>query len=337
MAEIKWIKITTDMFEDEKIDYISTLPDADSIIIIWVRLLAMAGKCNAGGYVFLTENIPYTEEMLANKFKKPVNTIKLAMATFQMLGMIEIIDGRIFIVNFEKHQNIDGMEKIKEQTRQRVIRHRQKLKQLEAPKEVVKTDRDNGEIESDSNATCNVTVTQCNAIDKDQDKDQEYNNISSGNSSGHEGDDSTVKSGNSVENKVNPVQEVFESWNKINVIKHQQVTSEIKADINKALKKSPKDEILKAIERYGTMFHDESYYLCKYKWGIHEFLTRKEGYLRFLDDGSKWLNYQEHLKHLKHPANKPNQQAPPAPQAQNFKQRQYSADFYEKIKNAGFK
>jgi predicted phage replisome organizer len=335
MAEIKWIKITTDMFEDEKIDYISTLPDADSIIIIWVRLLAMAGKCNTGGYVFLTENIPYTEEMLANKFKKNVNTIKLAMATFQMLGMIEIIDGRIFIVNFEKHQNIDGMEKIKEQTRQRVIRHRQKLKQLEAPKEVVKTDRDNGEIESDSNATCNVTVTQCNAIDKDQDKDQEYNNISSGISSGHERDDSITHPDKSVDitdRKEDPVQEVFEAWNKINVIKHHQVTVEIKADINKALKKSPKDEILKAIERYGTMFHDKSYYLCQYKWGIHEFLTRKEGFLRFLDDGSKWLNYQEHLKL---PANKPNQQAPPAPQAQNFKQRQYSSDFYEKFKKAG--
>ena len=68
MAEVKWIKITTDMFEHEKLDFILSLPESDAIIIIWIRLLTLAGKVNVGGYVFLTENIPYTEEMLAHKF-----------------------------------------------------------------------------------------------------------------------------------------------------------------------------------------------------------------------------------------------------------------------------
>lgn len=333
MADIKWIKITTDMFEDEKIDYISTLPDSDSIIIIWVRLLAMAGKCNAGGYVFLTENIPYTEEMLANKFKKNVNTVKLALNTFLKLGMIESVDGKIFICNFEKHQNIDGMERIKEQTRQRVIRHRQKMKQIEAPKQQV-ISVDYPIIEDKlGNATCNVTVTHSNAIDKDIDQDKEYNNTSSENSFGHDCDASVLNTDNQIEENETPAQKIFIAWNKINVIRHHQITAEIKADINKTLKKAPIDEILKAIERYGTMFHDDTYYLCQYKWGIHEFLTRKEGFLRFLDEGSKWLNYQQHLKSPK--SNQQISSRPTAPQANNFRQREYSPEFYKKLIGGG--
>lgn len=164
MAEVKWIKITTDMFEDDKIDFICSLPEADALIVIWIRLLTMAGKCNAGGYVFLTENIPYTEEMLAHKFRKPVNIVKLALETFRKLGMIEDIDNKIFITNFEKHQNIDALEKIKEQTRKRVAKHREKLK-------------------LERNVTATLPVTHSNAIDKDIDKDIDiYSSCCSSNS-----------------------------------------------------------------------------------------------------------------------------------------------------------
>ncbi|MCR8983176.1 phage replisome organizer N-terminal domain-containing protein [Brevibacillus laterosporus] len=71
MNEIKWIKITTTMFDDQKIDFLESLPEADAILVIWIKLLTLAGKCNAGGYIFLTESIPYTDEMLSHKFKGP--------------------------------------------------------------------------------------------------------------------------------------------------------------------------------------------------------------------------------------------------------------------------
>jgi predicted phage replisome organizer len=155
LAEIKWIKITTDVFDDEKIDFISSLPEGDSLIVVWVRLLTMAGKNNAGGFIFLTENIPYSEDMLSHKFKKPLNVIKLALKTFKELNMIEFDEcGRLIIANWEKHQNVDALEKIREKTRVRVAKYREsKLLQ------------------------CNVTVTDdvtpSNALDKDIDKDKE--------------------------------------------------------------------------------------------------------------------------------------------------------------------
>lgn len=124
MTEIKWIKITTDMFEDEKIDFIASLPEADSIIVIWIRLLTLAGRCNAGGFIYLTEKIPYTEEMLAHKFKKPPTTIKLALETFKRLEMLEYDGNSMFLPNWEKHQNINGLEKIRESNRLRKQKQR---------------------------------------------------------------------------------------------------------------------------------------------------------------------------------------------------------------------
>ena len=44
MADVKWIKITTDIFDDEKILLIESLPDAYSIITVWFKLLCLAGK-----------------------------------------------------------------------------------------------------------------------------------------------------------------------------------------------------------------------------------------------------------------------------------------------------
>lgn len=133
---VKWIKLSTHMFEDEKIRLIEQMPEADTILIIWVKLLAQAGKTNASGYIFLSETIPYTDEMLATIFNRPLNIIRLALQTLQQFGMLEINDDHfISIANWEKHQNVQGLEKIRQQTRERVAKHRES-KKLESKKDV---------------------------------------------------------------------------------------------------------------------------------------------------------------------------------------------------------
>jgi predicted phage replisome organizer len=102
------------------------MPDGDTILIIWVKLLILAGKVNDTGYVYLSDAIPYTDEMLATIFRRPLTTVRLALQTFEKFGMIETASKGILIVNWEKHQNVDGMERIKELTRNRVQKHRQK-------------------------------------------------------------------------------------------------------------------------------------------------------------------------------------------------------------------
>ena len=53
------------MFKDDKIRLIETMPEGDSILVIWVKLLTLAGEQNQRGEIIgVNELIPYTEDML---------------------------------------------------------------------------------------------------------------------------------------------------------------------------------------------------------------------------------------------------------------------------------
>lgn len=127
--EVKWIKICTDIFDDEKMLLIESMPDADGIIVVWFKLLCMAGKQNNSGVFVFNDKIAYTDEMLATIFRRPLSIIRLALKTFEEFGMVKIVDNNIITIpNWEKHQNIERLERIKEQNNQRVIKHREKQK-----------------------------------------------------------------------------------------------------------------------------------------------------------------------------------------------------------------
>lgn len=159
MAEIKFVKLSTNMFDDEKIKLIEQMPESDTLLIIWVKLLAQAGKTNASGYIYLSENVPYTEEMLSAIFNRPLGVVRMALNTFKQFGMIEINDNHyISICNWEKHQNVDAMNKIREDTRKRVAKHREKQKALA--------------LETSGNVTCNVTLTQSNEQERRSKKEE---------------------------------------------------------------------------------------------------------------------------------------------------------------------
>lgn len=117
MSEVKWIKITTDIFDDEKILLIESLPSADSIITIWFKLLTLAGKQNNNGVFLMNDKIAYTDEMLATIFRRDLQTVRLALKTFEEFGMVDIVDGVITIPNWNKHQTLDSYEAKKERDR----------------------------------------------------------------------------------------------------------------------------------------------------------------------------------------------------------------------------
>lgn len=128
-TEVKWIKLTTDMFDNRKIKYLRTLPEGNSIVLIWVMLLTMAGRCNAGGMIFLTENIPYNAKILADELGFDMNIVNVALRSLTALGMINTVNGQLTISNWDEYQNIEGMERIREQNRLRkqAQREREKL------------------------------------------------------------------------------------------------------------------------------------------------------------------------------------------------------------------
>lgn len=160
MAEVKWIKITTDIFDDEKILLIESLPDSYAIITVWFKLLCLAGKQNNSG-VFMLGKIAYTDKMLATIFRMKESTVTMALQTFEQFGMIEIIDGVITIPNWNKHQTLDAYEKKKERDRLYQQERRANQKALIAQS-------------SDSNATqsSDIAISEEDK-EKERDKDKE--------------------------------------------------------------------------------------------------------------------------------------------------------------------
>ena len=158
MSDVKWIKIATNIFDDEKIMLIESLPEADSIIVIWFKLLALAGKSNNSGVFMISEQMPYTDEMLATVFRRKESTVKLALETFERFGMIEVIDDVITIPNWGKHQNLDQLENKREYMKKYMRDYRDKQKEI-----ACKTN-------SKTNSKTNVSEAE-EERDKERDKD----------------------------------------------------------------------------------------------------------------------------------------------------------------------
>jgi predicted phage replisome organizer len=159
MADVKWIKIVTDIFDDEKVLLIEQLPEADSIIVIWFKLLCLAGKQNNRGVFLINESMPYTDEMFSAVFRRNINTVRLALSTFAKFGMVEIIGETVTIPNWGKHQNIEGMEKRQEYMREYMKNYREEQKLLASSKHLHKR-------------LCKQNVNDAD-IDLDIDKDKE--------------------------------------------------------------------------------------------------------------------------------------------------------------------
>jgi predicted phage replisome organizer len=162
MPEVQWIKLYIDMFDKRKINKIRRLPNGDSILLFWVMLLATAGKCNAGGLIFITERVPFTKEDLADEFDLEISTIELALKAFVELDMIELSDeGFISVVNWEKYQSTDRLAEIREYNRLAKQREREKKKLL-------------GNVNDKS-----MTSQCCQDIEeeKEEDKEKEYHSF----------------------------------------------------------------------------------------------------------------------------------------------------------------
>lgn len=167
MADIRWIKVAVDMFEDSKIEFIRSLPEGDAIIVTWIQMMAIAGQSNMGGYLMVADGIPYTEQLLCTKLRRQPVFMQFALETLMKLKMIDIEDGPYHITKWEKHQNVEGMEKVRLQTNERVKRHRMK------EKEKLET------LQSNATVTLQVThdvthdVTRSNATELDIEKERD--------------------------------------------------------------------------------------------------------------------------------------------------------------------
>lgn len=91
---------------------------------------------------------------------------------------------------------------------------------------------------------------------------------------------------------------LFDFWNQQKIIKHEKLTPEMKKTITKILKVLSPEQVEVCIARYKQVLDDEGFFFS-YRWSLTDFLNRKNGIKDFLDDGTKWASYQDHLKKVK--------------------------------------
>ena len=162
MSDVKWIKIVTDIFDDEKIKMIEALPSADSIIVIWFKLLCLAGQSNNSGVFMMNNKIAYTDEMLAAIFRRDVSTVRLAITTFQNYGMVEVVDDVLTIPNWDKYQTLDAYERKKERDRIYQQERREKQKQLIEDKKTKKSSDESSDIKRPVGRLCSYSYSLSN-------------------------------------------------------------------------------------------------------------------------------------------------------------------------------
>ena len=215
MADVKWIKITTDMFDNRKIRHLRKLPDGNSIVLIWVMLLTMAGRCNAGGMIFLTENIPYTTKMLADELDFEENTVSLALKSLEQLGMVT--SEPLQITNWEEYQSADRLQELREYNRlaQQKSRERKRLAASSGNTE----NNDSKQCQTNVNDK-SMTSQRCQDIDIDIDKDidKDKEDIVSCNSSSYDSELQLTRR--------TDVRRIVDKWNEIGVSPIKEFTPE---------------------------------------------------------------------------------------------------------------
>lgn len=254
LPDVKWIKITTDIFDDDKIIALETFQDGYVLEVIWFKILCLAGTCNENGLLLISQDIPYTDEMLAKRFRIEVGIIKRALEIFQKLGMVSVESDIYMVSNWLKYQNKEGLDKIREQNRIRQKRHREKLKK-------------------DSNVTGNVTDNVKNNVNCSYSLSNKHNidNLYIDNIYKHENADKDV-------NSTSP-DEFFERIWKIYPVKKG------KASVSKKQKKKLMsigfDKIKRCVDRYLAELEASN---TDRKFWKHGSTFFNSGYVDYLDE-----------------------------------------------------
>lgn len=101
MADVKWIKITTDVFDDEKILLIESLPEADHILCLWFKLLCKAKLKNSQGVKsFKIANMALTDKVLQTAFRYGGDSICEALLVLEENGFIRRKEKSIEVIPF---------------------------------------------------------------------------------------------------------------------------------------------------------------------------------------------------------------------------------------------
>ena len=145
MANLQWLKLSTNFSDNNKIKLIESEKDGDTLIRVWIQLLTIAMKCNYQGRLSITEDKPMTVDEFSKIMGKSRKKITKCLEKFEELKMIIIEDNFYKIKNWSKYQSADKLEEIRLQNRLRQQKYREKMKSEKEKSNVTVTQRNTKE------------------------------------------------------------------------------------------------------------------------------------------------------------------------------------------------
>lgn len=160
---MEWFKVMCNLLDHRKIKMIRKGPEGNTLVLLWLLLLAEAGKSSRGGYLMISDSMPYTAETIGMVTDISLPTVQLGLKTFSVLDMVDQEDGAIFIKNWGKYQSEEKLEARRENDRKRQQRHRESERQKLLVSHVTPLSRDH-------NVTLSRDVTPENKGDDKQEE-----------------------------------------------------------------------------------------------------------------------------------------------------------------------
>lgn len=292
MAKVSWIKIEIEMFSNRKIKQIRKMPEGNNIVLIWVMLLTMAGRCNSNGIIFLTENIPYTTKMLADELDFEESIIQLALTVLEKFGMITRDSELLSIPGWEEHQSADELEKIRDQNRKRVAEYRERQKN----KAALLCKKDDVTLQK---RYSNITVTEQN---KNKDKDLELDLEKELDIEKEKEVNDLIVSKDTI--CQNDIQQIITEWNSLEefgIAPVKRMTPKREQAVKARIRQNQMKDILEAIEniRHSSFLQGQNKdgWMITFDWFLKPGNFAKVFEDNYLDkSGNKPQSYMEKIK-----------------------------------------
>lgn len=112
MAQVGWIKLSTDIFSNRKIKILLKEREGDTYFRIWIQILTIAGECNRDGGLYISDNIPFKIKDFTNIIGKSSKTFTKSLQKFIDLGMLIYKNDTYFVKNWGKYQSVDKLRKL---------------------------------------------------------------------------------------------------------------------------------------------------------------------------------------------------------------------------------
>lgn len=276
-----WLKLKSDLMNGEVIDFLMSQKNGAEYVVLY-QMLALKTINTKGilGTQIGEVIIPFDPHKIQRDCKWfSLDTVIVALELYKKLGLVyKNEDNLLQITNFE---DMVGSETY--WAKQKRIQNARKVEILEQKEECWKISNDSPTKVQNPLIS---NIYNLNNNNKENNKEKEYKEKESMLNENELFPDVEVESGSMITAE----SQIFDFWNECNIIKHREMTDNIKKAITKALKTYTREDICKYIKRYAIVLEDDKYFF-NYKWTLIDFLNRKDGISSFSDEGSKWINF----------------------------------------------